>query len=313
MSDKNTKESGFSGILAAAAIGLLVALVVVLSFALFYLEFTGLSIADGENPSGYLGTLGDFIGGVLNPIAAVLSVGLLAYTLHQNSMALKMSRTELQLTRQELQRQADSLKDSATIQKETLAAESYRARSKMLWERFERIKQYPVIFNPDRAGIYGPDHGGAPRKDSILNLLTAQAGGVSVFVGRITGVNPSAQIQNGVSYPEVHWILETIIKEASIFHTLLLENSLLDEVEIDAELFSADLDRIHDVFSGGLYQVYFANQVTHQNKNISNNLIFNFCSNWQVSVIEDVKTQLDLLCEVINDIRNAPKTGSNYQ
>lgn len=141
MSDKNTKESGFSGILAAAVIGLLVALVVVLSFALFYLEFTGLSIADGENPSGYLGTLGDFIGGVLNPIAAVLSVGLLAYTLHQNSVALNITRKELEKQAKATKEMADNSKLQANLFISQLEGEREKLLDAQFINRFDYFRK----------------------------------------------------------------------------------------------------------------------------------------------------------------------------
>lgn len=241
MSDKKEASVGFSGILAAAATGLLAGLVVVLSAALFYLEFTGLTV--DSVASGYLGTLGDFVGGILNPIAAVLSVGLLAYTLRQNSVALKMSRDELQLTRQELEKQANSLKDSARIQRDTLAAESYRARSRMLWERFERIQQYPVIesqhLNPPEA------------KKSIIDLLVMESSGNAVYVGR-----PETNSDgHACFYPEVIWTLKKVDELAFSFIELLRANYGIDEVELDSKILASDLDRIFSLFQFGLYSV----------------------------------------------------------
>jgi hypothetical protein len=50
-----------------------------------------------------LGTLGDFVGGLLNPLLTFISIGFIAYTLYQNSVALKLSADELRLTREEME------------------------------------------------------------------------------------------------------------------------------------------------------------------------------------------------------------------
>ncbi|MDP2548067.1 hypothetical protein [Oceanobacter sp. 4_MG-2023] len=52
--------------------------------------------------SGDWGALGDFFGGILNPIVGVAGLILLIETLKQNSEALKISSDELAMTREEL-------------------------------------------------------------------------------------------------------------------------------------------------------------------------------------------------------------------
>lgn len=97
---------GFLGLcLAAFMIGLLFML---------YIGITSLSV--NSPAAGYLGTLGDFIGGLLNPIVGLASIGLLAVTLMQNQRALKISADELVETRKELKRQAKASEGLLSIE-----------------------------------------------------------------------------------------------------------------------------------------------------------------------------------------------------
>ncbi len=59
--------------------------------------------------AGTLGTLGDFIGGTLNPVFAFFSFLALLYTINIQLKELALSRLELRLTREELSKSADAL------------------------------------------------------------------------------------------------------------------------------------------------------------------------------------------------------------
>lgn len=55
------------------------------------------------------GSLGDFMGGMLNPIIALLGIFLLAMTLHQNSIALDLTRIELKKSAEQMEISAEAL------------------------------------------------------------------------------------------------------------------------------------------------------------------------------------------------------------
>jgi Putative phage abortive infection protein len=56
-----------------------------------------------------VGTLGDFVGGTLNPVFAFISFLALLYTINIQLKELALSRQELRLTREELSKSADAL------------------------------------------------------------------------------------------------------------------------------------------------------------------------------------------------------------
>ncbi|MCD1597882.1 hypothetical protein [Rheinheimera aquimaris] len=55
------------------------------------------------------GSLGDFLGGMLNPIFALLGIFLLAMTLHQNNIALELTRIELKKSAEQMEISAEAL------------------------------------------------------------------------------------------------------------------------------------------------------------------------------------------------------------
>lgn len=111
MSSLKESAAFFSSMIGAIAGGVTLAVVVIGLMFFIYVEVTSISVTDSM--SGYLGTLGDFVGGLLNPVFAMISVVLLAYTLHQNSVALN-------LTGAEISRQAAAAEDSAESSKKQI-------------------------------------------------------------------------------------------------------------------------------------------------------------------------------------------------
>lgn len=87
-----------------------VVLVIVLFFVL-YLGFKG----DG----GELGVIGDYFGGMLNPVFGFLSLLALLYTINIQLKALKIQSEELKLTREELEATREELSRSAEAQEES--------------------------------------------------------------------------------------------------------------------------------------------------------------------------------------------------
>jgi len=279
------REFSFSGIVTAGAIALLVAVIIILTAAFFYLEFSGFNV--GTEPAAYLGTLGDFIGGMLNPVAAVLSVGLLAYTLFQNSMALKMSREELQLTRKEMERQANSLIESASIQRNTLDAESYRARSRVLWDRFERVKGYEVL-------------GGGPKNTSLRDLLILKGGGEPPLISLVSVDEESGD----VGYPEALWLLDQIQAIASKFLELRKLNQHISEAAFDYDFFVSDVLSIYSLLNTGHYQINYMNDF-HPNNVVTisyfNDTLRNYCAKGQVEALDLLSNSISELVKIVGE------------
>ncbi len=95
--EDNDKGSGlpgwiiwFAGLLALVAVGVYV---------------YGIRLEDTAD----VGTLGDFVGGTLNPFFAFISFLALLYTINNQLKELSFSRQELHLTREELSKSADAL------------------------------------------------------------------------------------------------------------------------------------------------------------------------------------------------------------
>jgi uncharacterized membrane protein len=70
--------------------------------------------------SGDWGTLGDFFGGILNPIVGIVGLVFLAKTLEQNQEALRMSAEELKLSRIELAEARKAQQDLAETERSNL-------------------------------------------------------------------------------------------------------------------------------------------------------------------------------------------------
>ncbi|PPC77939.1 hypothetical protein C4K68_07790 [Pokkaliibacter plantistimulans] len=83
--------------LIAVAVGLVMLLVIGI-----YFSKAGLPNASDADLRGELGTLGDFFGGVLNPILSFVSIVLLLITLKQTQKSLGLSERTLEQTKQQL-------------------------------------------------------------------------------------------------------------------------------------------------------------------------------------------------------------------
>lgn len=81
---------------------------------------------------GYWGTIekwaqtGDFFGGILNPIFALLSLVLIAFTLRQNQKALEQNKDALEINNTELSLSRDELRNSVTALNSQVEQSSYQ-------------------------------------------------------------------------------------------------------------------------------------------------------------------------------------------
>lgn len=90
------------GIVAIAVIAATVAA------SVYFAHLGGLPISDSD-PAGW-GQLGDYFGGLLNPVFSFLTILALVLTLILQSRELKLSREELELSRTELRNSAEALR-----------------------------------------------------------------------------------------------------------------------------------------------------------------------------------------------------------
>lgn len=81
----------------------------------FYIGTLAAYILKDDINSEFLGQVGDFLGGFLNPLFALLSFIALLITIVFQSEELKNSREELKLTREELAKSAEAQEKSAQI------------------------------------------------------------------------------------------------------------------------------------------------------------------------------------------------------
>lgn len=86
---------------------------VIILFFLLYLGFKG----EGDK----LGVIGDYFGGMLNPVFGFLSLLALLYTINIQLKALKIQSEELKLTREELEATREELARSAKAQEQSSA------------------------------------------------------------------------------------------------------------------------------------------------------------------------------------------------
>jgi len=89
---------------------------------------------------GDLGTLGDFVGGLLNPFLTFISIGFIAFTLYQNSSALKLSAKELELTREEMSLIRIEHAKTAAAQEGLFTLESKNIAARQLSLKIENTK-----------------------------------------------------------------------------------------------------------------------------------------------------------------------------
>ncbi|WP_298946935.1 hypothetical protein [uncultured Campylobacter sp.] len=81
----------------------------------FYIGTLAAYFLKDDINSEFLGQVGDFLGGFLNPLFALLSFIALLITIVFQSEELKNSREELKLTREELAKSAEAQEKSSQI------------------------------------------------------------------------------------------------------------------------------------------------------------------------------------------------------
>lgn len=104
------KEPWLSKHLPKVLVGIVVfaVLAAAISASVYYVHLGTLPV-DGADPAGW-GQLGDYFGGLLNPVFSFLTILALALTLILQSRELKLSREELELSRVELRNSAEALR-----------------------------------------------------------------------------------------------------------------------------------------------------------------------------------------------------------
>ncbi|OYY93181.1 MAG: hypothetical protein B7Y41_12715 [Hydrogenophilales bacterium 28-61-23] len=106
----NDQEPWLSRHLAKLLGGIVViALIAAVTLVSIYHYHLGALAIDEQSPAGW-GQLGDYFGGVLNPIFSFLTILALVLTLTLQSRELKLSREELELSRTELRKSAEALR-----------------------------------------------------------------------------------------------------------------------------------------------------------------------------------------------------------
>jgi uncharacterized membrane protein len=80
----------------------------IVAASIYFAHLGGLPISDSD-PAGW-GQLGDYFGGLLNPVFSFLTILALVLTLILQSRELKLSREELELSRTELRNSAEALR-----------------------------------------------------------------------------------------------------------------------------------------------------------------------------------------------------------
>ncbi len=91
-----------------AAIVFIAVLAATISASIYYYHLGGLPISNTD-PEDW-GQVGDYFGGMLNPVFGFLTILALVITLIQQSRELKLSREELELSRTELRNSAEALR-----------------------------------------------------------------------------------------------------------------------------------------------------------------------------------------------------------
>lgn len=89
--------------------------------------------------SGDWGTLGDFFGGILNPIVGIMGLVFLANTLKQNQDALRMSQEALHLNQEELKLSRVELAEARKAQQYLAETEKENLRIRVLLMKADNI------------------------------------------------------------------------------------------------------------------------------------------------------------------------------
>ncbi|TMP73505.1 putative phage abortive infection protein [Pseudoalteromonas sp. S1608] len=168
---------------------------------------------------GNWGAIGDFFGGVLNPMFALFSLILIAHTLmqnkqaleqsekaieqgtkaiEQNEKALQVSNKELELTRNELKNSATALEEQAKL----LAVQSFETTFfNMLELHSKTLKQ--VKFNPDRTFMNIIDE---VEVDQIRSR--GESSGSDAFFSIMFFISEISQGKNALKYFDIFYLWE---------------------------------------------------------------------------------------------------------
>jgi len=106
--------------------------------------------ADGQDIRAEFGALGDFFGGMLNPILSFIGLVFLIVTLRQNQQALAQSAEELRMTREELHSAAEAQMDMSQTQKQQLLENAFFTQFERLCLLEQQITDEPL--NPRNDG-----------------------------------------------------------------------------------------------------------------------------------------------------------------
>lgn len=147
----------------------LIAIAAAVAFVSIYHYHLGALAIDEKSPEGW-GQLGDYFGGVLNPVFGFLTILALVLTLILQSRELKLSRGELELSRTELRHSAEALRG----QNKAIDRQSFE-QTFFAWLGNYRL--FPDGFNSSGSldpfsSISGISHGRIAMLSIWKNLLT---------------------------------------------------------------------------------------------------------------------------------------------
>lgn len=144
-----------------------------IALLIYFIKF----YCSGESNQATWGQLGDFMGGLINPIIGLITIIFLSYNLKQNERLLTQSQEELMLTREELKKGQEIQKATETALKEQIAVAVYGRdlnNALALYENLEgRVKELLKVssdwkFDPNRLNA------DMKSNNSALNLAANQ-------------------------------------------------------------------------------------------------------------------------------------------
>jgi hypothetical protein len=188
-----------------------------------------------------LGQLGDFIGGVLNPLFSILSLLFIAFslihTLMQTEMAILSHTAAIDIATQQNKTAAEQLR-LGTIQLEfehkkhekNSIEDSVRLRRELTinWHQHWMSPQMSEL----KMNVYG---------EVQTHIFNIEANSFSAFLG---GLRRSGNVQTRKKYHEIKDVMSLIHHALIYFETELVDNDLF------TKLFETDFRRWHSVLSG---------------------------------------------------------------
>ena len=97
------------------------------------------------NPEAW-GQLGDFLGGMVNPIIGLITIWLLATSLKQNQIALQQSKQALERAEEEVRLTREALEQSKSIQEATKAALSDQIKIAQMTKDIDNLINFERYF-----------------------------------------------------------------------------------------------------------------------------------------------------------------------